>query len=140
MEEYSLIGLFVSAFISSTLLPGGSEVVLLYLATQSDESHGLLWLLATAGNSLGGLTSWILGWWLARRFPKRTLDEKKHERALRHIRRWGNPALLFSWLPIIGDPLCFVAGWLRMSFLYAVIFITIGKAARYGVLLLYVQN
>ena len=142
MEEYSLLGLFVSAFISSTLLPGGSEVVLLYLATQTDESLLLLWLIASLGNSLGGLTSWGLGWWLAKRFPDKTPDKistgKSHQHALQQIRRWGSPVLLLSWLPIIGDPLCFVAGWLKLSLLYSVIFITAGKAARYGVILYYV--
>jgi len=136
MEEYSLIGLFVSALISSTLLPGGSEVVLLYLATQTAEDHVVLWLVATLGNSIGGVTTWGLGWWLARRFPGKTLNEVKHKRALARIRRWGTPTLLLSWVPIIGDPLCFVAGWLKLSFFYSVLFIVIGKAARYGLLLL----
>ena len=135
MEEFSLIGLFVSALISSTLLPGGSEVVLLYLATQTSENHWVLWFVATLGNSIGGIITWLLGWWLVRRFPGKSLDEVKHKRALGHIRRWGSSSLLFSWLPVIGDPLCFVAGWLKMPFLYCVIFIVMGKAARYGLLL-----
>lgn len=136
MEEFSLFGLFVSALISSTLLPGGSEVVLLYLATQTAENHWILWFTATLGNSLGGISTWILGWWLACRFPSKALDEKKHTRALTQIRRWGSPGLLLSWLPVIGDPLCFVAGWLKLSFIYCALFIVIGKATRYGLLLL----
>lgn len=137
MEEYGVIGLFFSALISSTLLPGGSEVVLLYLATQTAENHGILWLVATLGNAFGGIITWAMGWWLLRRFPDKALDEVKHKRALGHIRRWGSPVLLFSWLPIIGDPLCFVAGWLKLNFFYSVLFITAGKAARYGLLLVY---
>jgi len=137
MDEYSLLGLFLSAFISSTLLPGGSEVLLIYLASQGDDSHLNLWSVATLGNTLGGLTSWLLGWWLIKRFPKRSLDEQKHERALSQIRWWGSGALILSWVPIIGDPLCFVAGWLRLPFIASLIFIAIGKGARYAVILLF---
>ena len=136
LQEHGLIGLFASALISSTLLPGGSEVVLLYLATQTGENHGALWFVATLGNSIGGIITMAMGWWLARRFPNKALDEKKHKRALSHVRRWGSSSLLLSWLPIIGDPLCFVAGWLKMPLFYCVVFIVIGKAARYGLLLL----
>ena len=134
-EDTSLISLFVSAFISSTLLPGGSELLLIYLATQTSVDFMLLWFVATLGNTLGGLTSWLLGFWLIRRFPKRGLDEKKHGKALGYIRRWGKLTLLFSWLPIIGDPLCFVAGWLKLSFFWSGLFIAVGKGARYAVVL-----
>lgn len=136
MEEYGLFGLFASALISSTLLPGGSEVVLLYLATQTEEHHLSLWFVATLGNSIGAIITWLLGWWLVHRFPDKGLDEEKHKRALSHIRQWGSSSLLFSWLPVIGDPLCFVAGWLKLPLFYSVLFIVVGKGARYGLLLL----
>jgi len=135
-EDTSLISLFFSAFISSTLLPGGSELLLIYLATQTDTNILALWTVASLGNTLGGLTSWLLGYLLIKRFPNRGLDEKKHGQALGQIRRWGSLSLLFSWLPIIGDPLCFVAGWLKLSFLWSCIFIALGKGMRYGVILL----
>lgn len=137
VEEYGLLGLFISAFISSTLFPGGSEAVLIWLASEQKYTDWQLLLAATSGNTLGAMTTWLLGWWLARRFPQRALDEKKHERALRHIRRWGSPILLLSWLPVIGDPLCFVAGWLKLSLLSSVLFITAGKALRYAALLFF---
>ena len=135
MEQYSLAGLFLSAFVSSTLLPGGSEIVLAYLATQTDEPKLTLWLLATAGNTLGGMTSWLLGWWLVNKFPQRGLNEHKHQRALVSIRRWGSAALLFSWVPIIGDPLCFVAGWLKLPLIASLMFIALGKGLRYAAIL-----
>ncbi|HFE37247.1 MAG TPA: DedA family protein [Gammaproteobacteria bacterium] len=138
-ESYALLSLFFSAFISSTLFPGGSEVLLLYLASQTDENLLMLWLVASIGNTFGGLTSWFLGYWLVRRFPSRGLNEQKHQRALASIRRWGSISLLFSWLPIIGDPLCFVAGWLKVSFLWSGVFIAVGKAMRYGFMLLLLQ-
>ncbi len=134
-SDINLIGLFISAFVSSTLLPGGSEIALVYLAQQGEDPPLLLWLAATSGNTLGGLTSWALGWWINRRYPWRKLDDAKHQRALERVRRWGSPVLLLSWLPVIGDPLCLVAGWLRIGLLQAALFIALGKGARYAVLL-----
>lgn len=129
--DFNLWGLFFSAFLSSTLLPGGSEVVLAYLQSQGAHHSWLLWLIATSGNTLGGLTSLGLGWWLATKFPMRTLEKPQQQKALVHLHRWGSPALLLSWAPIIGDPLCLVAGWLRLNFWLCLLFIAIGKGARY---------
>ncbi len=134
-SDINLIGLFLSAFVSSTLLPGGSEIALVYLAQQGEHSPAALWLAATTGNTLGGLSSWLLGWWLQHRFPLRRLDDSKHRQALVRLRRWGSPVLLLSWLPVIGDPLCLVAGWLRIGLGRALLFIALGKGARYAVLL-----
>ncbi len=135
MDDYSLIGLFVSAFISSTLFPGGSEAVLLYMATQQDYAWSQLWWIASVGNALGGMTSWLLGFWVASRYPAQALIKPGHQRALAWIQHWGSPVLLLSWLPVVGDPLCLVAGWLRMHWLVCALMILVGKAARYGVLL-----
>jgi len=134
-EDYSLLGLFFSAFLSSTILPGSSEVVLVALATQSDLPSWNLLAVATAGNTLGGMSSWGLGWLIALRYPLTELSKSAHRRAVEHVRKWGSPILLFSWVPVLGDPLCVAAGWLRMSWLGALLFIGIGKALRYGVLL-----
>lgn len=129
-----LWGLFVSSFISSTLLPGGSELLLLYLGQQGGHSLMVLWVVATVGNTLGGVTSWGIGVVLALRFPFSALS-KPRRRAVARLRRLGPPVLLLSWLPIIGDPLCVAAGWLRIHWLTALILIGLGKGARYGVLL-----
>lgn len=137
-ESAGLWSLFISAFISSTLLPGGSEVLLLYLASQTEQSISALWFVASLGNTLGGITSLLLGWWLSRRFPDKSLDEEKHQKALGQIRRFGSLILLLSWMPIIGDPLCFVAGWLKIPWFWAILFIAVGKALRYAALLLLV--
>jgi len=134
-SELSLWGLFLSAFVSSTLLPGGSEAVLLLLAEQSGADKFVLLAVATLGNTLGGMSSWGLGRFIAWRFPLRQLADKQ-QRAVARIRRWGSPALLLSWLPVIGDPLCLAAGWLRTYWLPSLLFIAAGKAARYAVLLL----
>ncbi len=131
-ESIDLWGLFASAFLSSTLLPGGSEVVLAMLAHRGERDLPLLLAVATAGNTLGAMSSWLIG----RLLPERWLEKPEHERALQRVRRWGSPVLLLSWLPVVGDPLCVAAGWLRIPWLPALAFIAAGKAARYLVILL----
>ena len=135
MDDYSLIGLFLSAFISSTLFPGGSEAVVVYMAIQEAYPLMQLWWVASTGNTLGGMTSWLLGYWIACRYPAQGLVKPEQQRALTWIQSWGSPVLLLSWLPVVGDPLCMVAGWLRMHWLICAVMILTGKAARYAVLL-----
>lgn len=125
--------LFLSAFISSTLLPGSSEAVLI-AALKAGHAPLLLWWVASVGNTLGGMTSWLLGYWIAKRRPARILKDPARRRALRRLRRWGWPVLLFSWVPLIGDPLCVAAGWLRLHPLISVLAIAVGKGVRYAVL------
>lgn len=127
--------MFLSAFASSTLLPGGSEAVLLLLAQQGGADRPLLLAVATLGNTLGGMSSWAIGRFIAWRWPARPLKENQR-RALARVQRWGAPALLLSWVPVIGDPLCLAAGWLRIHWLPSLLFIAAGKAGRYAVLLL----
>lgn len=126
-----LWALFLSAFVSATLFPGGSEAVLAVLTRNSEHDVALLLSVATLGNTLGGMTTWGLGRLLAYRFPAQGVNDRRRERAVSYIRQWGSPALLFSWLPLIGDPLCFAAGWLRVHWLAALVFIAAGKALRY---------
>ncbi len=128
------VALFFGSFLASTLLPGGSEAMLLYALHQQPDSQSLFWLLATLGNTLGGLSSWLLGWWLARRFPHSKLKESQQRRALERISRHGGPILLLSWMPVIGDPLCLAAGWSGIRLLPAGLYIGTGKALRYALL------
>lgn len=135
-SAWSLWGLFLSAFVSSTLLPGGSEAVLLLLAVKTAADKALLLSVASLGNTLGGMSTWALGRVIAWRFPARRFAEKE-QRAVARIQRWGSPVLLLSWLPLIGDPLCLAAGWLRIHWLPCLLFIAAGKTARYAVILLW---
>ncbi|MBI3546983.1 MAG: DedA family protein, partial [Gammaproteobacteria bacterium] len=82
-------------------------------------------------NTLGGMSTWLLGWLLARRYPPEHLHLTNRQRAVARLKKWGSPLLLFSWLPFIGDPLCFAAGWLRINAGSALFFIGLGKTARY---------
>ena len=93
---------------------------------------------ATLGNTLGGMSTWLLGWLLAQRYPLDQPRKPHQQRAVVQLKNWGSPLLLLSWLPVVGDPLCFAAGWLRMNGWLAALFIGTGKAVRYTVILLVV--
>ena len=135
MPEAGLGALFVVAFVSATLLPMGSEAALFGLLKLNPD---LLWpaiAVATAGNTLGGAFSWWVG--LA---AHKAVDKARHGptelRALNWLNRFGPRACLLSWMPIIGDPLCAVAGWLKFPFWPCVAYMAVGKLARYVVLTL----
>jgi membrane protein YqaA with SNARE-associated domain len=109
------VGLFLSAFVSSTLFPGGSEVVLGLLAAGQQYDPWLLLAIASLGNTLSGLTSWLLGFLVARqRFSFTNRLQENQQRAISWLRKRGGPILLLPWLPVVGDPLCFAAGFVRM--------------------------
>ncbi len=128
-------GLFLSALISSTLMPGGSEALLLYRLHEGGAPVALV-LTATAGNVLGSLMTYAMGRLgnaaLHRRWLR--MDEAAVARAERWFSRYGQPALLFAWLPFVGDPLCLVAGLLRSPLWLFVLLVSLGKAARYALL------
>ena len=124
--ESGLIGLFAASFIASTLVPLSSEAVLFgYLRVFPDHAVAALGL-ATLGNTLGGMTTYLLG----RLVPERT-QARLDPRALRWLRRHGAPATFFAWLPIVGDGLALGAGWLRLPWLDALLFMASGRLARY---------
>ena len=134
VEAPGLWALFVSAFLAATLLPGGSEAVLAILAVRDDYDPWLLLVVATAGNTLGGMSTWAVGRFFGWRYPASRFTQPQYDRPLRWLRQWGSPALLLSWVPVVGDALCLVGGWLRVHWLAALVWIAIGKAARYGVI------
>jgi len=115
LADVSLWGLFLSAFVSSTLFPGGSEVVLGVLAAERHYDPWLLLAIASFGKHPRGTHHLAARLLLARRFPLEDHLSKHRQRALAWLRRWGSPALLLSWLPVVGDPLCFAAGFLRLA-------------------------
>ncbi|MEG6356218.1 YqaA family protein [Enterobacter bugandensis] len=128
-DALSLASLFASSFLSSTLLPGNSEVVLVAMLLSGVSQPWLLLLIATMGNSLGGLTNVILG----RFFPLRE-KSRWQEKAVGWLKRYGAATLLLSWMPVIGDLLCLLAGWMRISWGPVLFFLCLGKALRYVLL------
>ncbi len=130
-ESFTLLGLFASAFISSTVAPGGSEAVLVYMVSTKIYPADSLVVIATIGNTLGALTTWGLGYWTAKKYPVDRVFSEKRQQSIDTVSKWGGWALLFSWLPVIGDGLCFAGGWLKLSLTRSVIAIFVGKAVRY---------
>lgn len=126
--ENGLIGLFAASFVASTIVPLSSEAVLFgFLKLYPEELVPAL-LLATLGNTLGGLTSYAIG----RVLPTR-VQNKLDPRALEKLRRYGSPLTFFAWLPLVGDALCVGAGWLRLNWVAVTLFMTAGRVIRYWV-------
>lgn len=130
-DELSLTALFISGFISATLLPGGSEALLVWQLNENIHSATSLWIAVTAGNVLGGIVTFLMGWGIACYYPLRVFNKPRQQQAQRWIQKYGALSLLLSWLPIIGDPLCFMAGWLKTRFMLSVLMLTLGKGVRY---------
>lgn len=131
MSAYVL--LFLTAFGAATLLPFYSEVLLVAQLRQGLDP-ALLWFSATAGNTLGAVVNWGIGWHLTqyvdrRWFPVRKVDL---ERAQRWFQRYGSWTLLFSWAPLGGDALTVVAGVMKVRFWVFLPLVALGKGARYG--------
>jgi membrane protein YqaA with SNARE-associated domain len=131
---FELGGLFISAFISSTIAPGGSEAVLAYMVATGHFQVGLVVIVATMGNTVGAMTTWGLGVLAAKKFPVATLLSENKRKALDVVRKKGIWTLFFTWLPVVGDALCFAGGWLRLPLLPACLVILLGKFGRYAVI------
>ncbi|AIJ48929.1 membrane protein [Comamonas testosteroni TK102] len=149
LPQFGLSTVFIVALVSATLLPLGSEPAVAGLLTLNPHLFWPAILVATAGNTVGGGISWWMGlgahkaWKLARsrrhqgdeapapphKPPHR--QSRYHRLARYWLRRFGAKACLLSWLPVVGDPLCAVAGWLRLPFWPCVLYMAIGKFLRY---------
>jgi len=127
-------GLFFSAFISSTIAPGGSEAVLAYMVSEGTYDAQFLVFVAAIGNTLGAMTTWGLGMLAANKFSVATLLPEKKRSALDVVKKRGIWVLFFSWLPVIGDALCFAGGWLKLPLVPACLVILSGKFGRYAVI------
>ena len=125
-ESLGLGALFLSSFLAATLLPGGSELVLAGVLASGTATVWPALAVATLGNTLGGMSSYLVG----RLIPDRKIGAK----SLDWLRRRGAPVLLLSWVPLIGDALCLAAGWLRLNPWWSALFIALGKFGRYWVI------
>jgi membrane protein YqaA with SNARE-associated domain len=119
----ALLGLFAASFVAATVFPFPSEGALYAYLRANPDSAALAVAVATAGNTLGGMTTYLVG----RLFPQKQVDEK----ALARIKRYGAPVTFFGWLPFVGDALCFAAGWLRIHWAAALGYMAAGRLARY---------
>ena len=123
-EATSLWTLFASSFLAATLLPGGSEFVLAGVLHFNPQHYWPALAIATLGNTLGGMSSYLIG---------RVIPQRAELKGLKWVQRYGSAVLLASWVPIVGDPLCVAAGWLRINPWHALLYMACGKLFRYSV-------
>lgn len=128
VADYGLWGLGLYSFLAATPLPGGSEIALFALLRAQPALLLPALAIATVGNTLGGMTTWACGAYLPRWQRLATLPQRER------LQRWGSPLLLLAWLPLIGDALCLAAGWLRLHWLPCLLFMALGKLARYALI------
>ena len=133
LPRYGLSTLFFAAFVSATLIPVGSEPVLFGLLKLNPHLFWSAIFVATVGNTLGGAFNWWIGYG-AYKVADKYAHSKIHLRVLGWLEWLGPKACFFAWLPVVGDPLCVVAGWLRLPFWSCVGYMAIGKFGRYVVM------
>lgn len=130
LPQFGLSTVFIVSLISATLLPLGSEPVVFGLVKLDPAMFWPAVFVATAGNTVGGAISWWMGYGAEALYER--MQHKRFElRALHWLNRFGPKACLLSWLPGVGDPLCAVAGVLKMPFWPCVAYMAVGKFARY---------
>jgi membrane protein YqaA with SNARE-associated domain len=131
----SLSALFLLSFLASTILPIGSEWLLIVMIVQGFPSHQVV-MTASVGNFLGACTTYLIGIWGSDFFIRTVLriDDKQITRAREVYGRYGAWSLLLSWLPVVGDPLCLLAGIFRTGFGRFALLVFVGKFSRYATL------
>jgi len=139
--EYGYTGLFLASFFAATILPFSSEAMLTVLIIEQLDAV-LLLTAATAGNVLGSVLNYYLGY-KGRYFVLRKwfqTSEENLEKAEKRFKKYGTAGLLLAWMPVIGDPLTVIAGVLRVKFLWFILLVTIGKFLRYLLIVLAVNS
>jgi membrane protein YqaA with SNARE-associated domain len=130
LPQFGLSTVFVVSFISATFVPLGSEPVVFGLVQLNPELFWPAILVATAGNTLGGAVDWWMGY-AAHRVADKYRHSRHHVRVLDWLQKLGPKACLLAWLPVVGDPLCAMAGWLKLPFWPCLLYMALGKFLRY---------
>ena len=127
------LSLFAISFLSATILPLSSELMLVGLIATSNYDSLLLLIVASFGNVLGSVFNWTLGFYSKNLITKKwfPFKDKQIERSSKWFNKFGNWSLLFAWVPIIGDPLTLAAGLLKVKFIEFLILVSVGKVSRY---------
>jgi membrane protein YqaA with SNARE-associated domain len=131
LPQYGLVTVFLMSTLSATLLPMASVPVVFGLIKLNPDLFWPAILVATAGNTAGGVISYWMGYGAEKAYEKLARHKPHEGRALEWLHRWGPRACLLSWLPFVGDPLCTVAGWLKLPFWPCTAYMAIGKFLRY---------
>ena len=130
LPQYGLVTVFVVSLISATLLPVGSEFAVIGLIKLNPDLFWPTVVVATIGNTVGGAISWGMGYGAEALYEK-VQHKPLQLRALNWLQGFGAKACLLSWLPVVGDPLCALSGWLKLPFWPCVFYMAVGKLARY---------
>ena len=127
------LSLFAISFLAATILPFSSELTLAGLIATSNYDNLLLLIVASFGNVLGSVVNWILGFYSRNLTTKKwfPFKDRQIESSSKWFNKFGKWSLLFTWVPIIGDPLTLAAGLLRVKFIEFLILVSIGKVSRY---------
>lgn len=127
--------LFVLSFLAATILPLGSEWLIIVMIVQDFPIRDVI-ITATAGNYLGACTTYLIGIWGSSFVIRKVLriDDIQLVRVKKLYNKYGKLSLLLSWLPVIGDPLCLIAGIFRVNFVHFSILVFVGKFFRYAIL------
>ena len=131
MTAYFL--LLLISFLAATILPLSSELALASLLNTGKYNSFVLIGTASLGNILGSVFNWLLGFYLFKFLNKKWLPFKENQInvASKRFSKFGVWSLLFTWVPIIGDPLTFMAGILKINFLLFLVLVAFGKISRY---------
>lgn len=138
VPEIGLSSVFIICFVSATLLPLGSEPAVFAVVTADASLFWEVMLVATIGNTLGG----VLNYWIGLG-ARQTFAKERSSHWFNWLNRFGAKTMLLSWLPGIGDPICTLGGWLRLPFWSCVFYMAVGKFLRYLIItsiLLHVTN
>jgi membrane protein YqaA with SNARE-associated domain len=133
----SYFSLFISAFLAATLLPISSEIFLASLVLSGKYDLMWLWAWATVGNVTGSMINWVLGRYFIRLVDKSELNKSQSniDKAKKMFLKYGTWTLLLTWLPVIGDPLSFIAGVFRVPIFLFILLVSLGKGVRYFIVI-----
>lgn len=138
LPEVGLTAVFLVSLVSATLLPMGSEPTVFAVIKTEGGAFWTVMVIATVGNTLGGVINYWLGYG-----AKQAFAAERESRWFGWLQRFGPKTMLVAWVPVIGDPLCSLAGWLKLPFWPSVAYMAVGKFLRYVVItsaLLYVPD
>ena len=133
--------LFLVSFLGGSILPVSSELTLVGLLSGNNYNELALLVSASLGNILGAVCNWALGFYLLQYINKRwfPFTHKQIEKASLWFKKFGLLSLLFAWVPIVGDPLTFAAGVLKVRFSFFLLLVSLGKIGRYFFLYYFVN-
>ena len=130
---FAYLSLFIVSFLAATILPFSSEAILSTYLLSETYNKFLLIFFASFGNILGSIFNWFLGIYFLKFQDKKwfPFTNTQIDRSSRWFIKYGKWSLLFAWVPIIGDPITFIAGTMRIKFLIFLLLVSFGKIMRY---------